>query len=144
MKKKFLLFLTPIIILIVILGLFVFSNIGNRKFYLEDSSYGQAGFTEIGASELDQLITNQKSFVLFIYQPACVTSADFEEILTAATQEKSSLFTKSPSLSLHKLRSAIVYHIILPSQFLRRENLLTFSSPTKMKIQQNTKTKPIS
>lgn len=89
MKKRFLVFLIPIIVLIIILGLFVFSGIGSRKFYLEDSYYGQAGFKEIDASELNQLIADQKSFALFIYQPACVTSAEFEEVLSSAIEEKS-------------------------------------------------------
>ncbi len=88
MKKKILIFLIPIIILIAAITLIVFYH-SNQKFYLEDNYYGQAGYTEIDSTELDQLIQEQKSFVLFVYQPACATSADFEEILTAAIKEKS-------------------------------------------------------
>ena len=89
MKKKFLLFALPILALVAILGLFVFFSNHNQTFYLEDSYYEKAGFKEINASELDRLIGNQESFAIFIYQPACVTSADFEEVLTEALDEKS-------------------------------------------------------
>jgi len=105
MKKKLLIFILPIIALIAILGIIIFAASQSRTFYLEDSYYNQKGFKEINATELNDLIDTQESFVLFIYQPTCVTSADFEEILTKFNAERPILIYK---IAFSKLKDTVI------------------------------------
>lgn len=81
MNKK-LLWLIPLLLFISIITLII-KNTPNQQFYLEDKYYGKSDFTEIETEDLQKLIDNKESFALFIYQPACVTSANFEEVLKA-------------------------------------------------------------
>lgn len=87
MKKKigisFVLFVT-------ILGtiLFLFTHKKEKPFYLEDTYYGTNAMIEIKMDELNELINNKKSFVVFIYQPMCITSSDFENVLSSFLEEK--------------------------------------------------------
>lgn len=78
-NNKFL-FVVPALLLISVI-IMVIRNLPEEKFYLEDKYYGNGDFTEIEASDLEKLIDKNESFALFVYQPACITSADFEQIL---------------------------------------------------------------
>ena len=79
MKRN--LFVLTIVLMTVALLIVVFQKSGNQKFYLEDKYYGNGNYEEIEASELDALIDDRESFVLFVYQPGCVNSANFEKVL---------------------------------------------------------------
>lgn len=79
MNKKFL-WIIPVLLLISII-IIVIQNLPAQKFYLEDKYYGSRGFIEIDTSDLEKLMDDKESFALFIYQPACVTSSNFEQVL---------------------------------------------------------------
>lgn len=61
----------------------------NELFFLEDeyySNYNQENtFLEIENKELNELIKDKKSFGVFIYQPMCISSNDFEQVLADFT-----------------------------------------------------------
>lgn len=65
-----------------------------KQFRLEDQYYGQASYHEISADELQQLISEKKSFALFIYQPNCRASEDFENKLTNLINNKQIILEK--------------------------------------------------
>ena len=79
MNKKFM-WVIPLLLLISVV-LVVIKIMPIQKFSLEDKYYGSSEFIEIGTSDLEKLMDDKESFALFVYQPACVTSADFEQVL---------------------------------------------------------------
>ena len=89
-----LLWLTPLLLLIALITVVVKYK-PETKFYLEDKYYDSSEFIEIDKSDLEKLIDDKESFALFIYQPACVTSANFEKNLTE--------FSKDNNLTIYKI-----------------------------------------
>jgi thiol-disulfide isomerase/thioredoxin len=86
MKKK-------VIFCLFVLCLFgLFSYLLMRRFqttfYLDDNYYGGSDMMELQMDELRELIKTKKSFAVFVYQPMCVTSSDFERLLNTFLQEK--------------------------------------------------------
>lgn len=75
-----------IIISLGAIGL-VFFHIQNSQFALSPEYYGTSEIETISLDDLQTLIGDRKSFGLFVSQPACQASADFErhldEFLTA-------------------------------------------------------------
>ena len=67
-----------------------------QSFRLEDEAYGTAQITEITADQLNQLIAEQKSFAVVVYQSMCSVSANFEALM----QE----FVTAENLSLYKIK----------------------------------------
>ena len=67
-----------------------------QSFPLEDEAYGTAQITEITADQLNQLIAEQKSFAVVVYQSMCSVSATFEALM----QE----FVTAENLSLYKIK----------------------------------------
>lgn len=61
--------------------------LSNSKFYLEDEYYGDTKMEEIDSSKLNRLIATSESFALFVYQPMCVNSTNFEAVLTSFQNE---------------------------------------------------------
>ena len=72
--------LAPLLLLLSIIVV-VIKQSPMHQFYLEDKYYSDSKFIEIETNDLNKLINNKESFVLFIYQPACITSSNFEQIL---------------------------------------------------------------
>ena len=83
--KKYLI-IVPILLLISI-TIFVLKNKPELKFYLEDKYYEKSGFVDIDDTKLNELIDSKESFALFVYQPACVTSSNFEKVLNEFLDE---------------------------------------------------------
>lgn len=84
MKKKVLLII--LIVLSFLVTIILKQN--NKPFYLEDSYYGINNVTEINVDELNELINNKKSFAVFVYQPMCINSCDFEKVLDEFLEEE--------------------------------------------------------
>lgn len=97
MKKKIIIFIS-ILILIISVIVFWFINKNQKPFFLENDYYGGSKITEIEFNELNELVENKKSFVIFIYQPMCVTSANFESVLNE--------FLKENQISIYKISFA--------------------------------------
>lgn len=95
MKKKVITFLSIIFVLIIIAIIISVTNENTKTFYLEDNYYGKNSITEIKNDELNQLIEKKESFAIFVYQPMCVTSSDFESVL--------SKFLEDNQISIYKI-----------------------------------------
>lgn len=91
MKNKIIICLSIVFVLLIIGVLLIFNNNNNKsikKFYLEDNYYGTNKITEVDYEGLNKLITNHESFAIFIYQPMCTVSADFESVLNKFLEDK--------------------------------------------------------
>lgn len=89
MKKKIIISLTTLFILAIIITIIILTTSKNEKpFYLENSYYGANSMTEIELEELNSLVNNKESFAVFVYQPMCVTSSDFEKVLNEFLEDK--------------------------------------------------------
>ena len=53
----------------------------NGKIKLEDKYYKRSEFIDVDHSKVNDLIKSKESFVVFIYQPMCTMSSEFEELL---------------------------------------------------------------
>lgn len=98
MKKKALLIIGLIVLVIIIVVSLIIFNNQNKKikpFFLEDMYYEQSKVTEIDTNTFNNLIEKKKSFVIFVYQPMCITSSDFESVLNDLLKEN--------TLSIYKI-----------------------------------------
>lgn len=68
--------------------IFIITNKNEKTFYLENNHYGTNNMIEISIDELEQLSNKKESFAVFVYQPMCVTSSDFESVLNAFLEEE--------------------------------------------------------
>lgn len=83
-----------IIFAIFIIILFVYTK-STKTFYLNEKYYNDNLFLEIKLDELKELESKKESFIIYIYQPMCQTSTDFENILKAFMDEQ--------NISLYKI-----------------------------------------
>lgn len=79
MKKKILIVI--LVILFIISFYLMFINKKEKTFYLEEKYYEKNTLDEIELEELNHLIENKENFGIFIYQPMCATSSNFESVL---------------------------------------------------------------
>ena len=100
MNKKNLLLVISVLILLSII-IFITFKVLNRNFYLDDKYYGNNEIYEIGIEEFNNLISNKESFGIFVYQPACTTSAEFEQVLYD--------FFKQNNISIYKIKFSDIY-----------------------------------
>lgn len=98
-KKKLLLIISALLLLSLII--FITFKVLNRNFYLDDKYYGNNEIYEIGIEEFNNLISNKESFGIFVYQPACTTSAEFEQVLYD--------FFKQNNMSIYKIKFSDIY-----------------------------------
>ena len=66
-----------------------------KNFSLEEKYYTTSSFNEIGIEEFNELVENKESFAIFIYQPLCATSYEFNQVLTE--------FSKMHQISFYKM-----------------------------------------
>ena len=92
--KKWLIGL-PLLLLGVSLSLFFILKPKNKTFDLEEKYYGENKIIEIEGPELEKLINEKESFAIFVYQPMCITSSDFESVLNE--------FLKENKISIYKI-----------------------------------------
>ena len=98
-KKKLLLVISVLILLSIII--FITFKVLNRNFYLDDKYYGNNEIYEIGIEEFNNLISNKESVGIFVYQPACTTSAEFEQVHYD--------FFKQNNMSIYKIKFSDIY-----------------------------------
>ncbi len=82
MKKKVIICLSILFVLTIIVVTFFTTKKNEEPFYLENNYYGVSNMVEIKIDELNQLIDDKKSFAVFVYQPKCIVSSDFENVLS--------------------------------------------------------------
>ncbi len=85
----------PILLIGVVLSLFFILKPKKQVFELEEKYYGENKITEIEGPELEKLINEKESFAIFVYQPMCITSSDFESVLNE--------FLKENKISIYKI-----------------------------------------
>lgn len=96
--------------------IFYFLLVGcNNKqdtFSLDKEYYQNNSFNELDKNTFDDLINNKKSFAIFIYQPLCSTSYEFNKILTEfANQYQISFYKMSFSdMKETELKEYIKYY----------------------------------
>lgn len=87
MKKKVVIISLVILIIIVALILFIVNRkdtSNTDKFYLDDEYYNTEGkFMGINDTELETLIDDEKSFVVFTYLPYCTFSVPCDQIFAS-------------------------------------------------------------
>lgn len=83
----------PIVVSITVLILIAVGGLAfwltPRDFHLNAQFYGNDTVTEIDVTELETLIDQKSSFLLFAYQSSCSTSDDFAAVLKDFAQEYS-------------------------------------------------------
>jgi len=77
--KKWILAGAGVILLVVAVVLAIV--LWPRKFSLDPEYLGESGFEEIGVEEFRTLVDGKKSFAIFLYQPDCSASENFEKVL---------------------------------------------------------------
>lgn len=87
MTKKIIKIIILIILLIALVILVVNLSNKDKKFYLEDKYYKESKINEIDENKLESLINDKESFVVFVYQPMCITSSGFNELLNEFTNK---------------------------------------------------------
>ncbi len=95
MKKKAVIVLSLIFILIITIIAILLIHESKKSFYLEERYYGTNNVVEIKFDELNKLIDKKESFAVFVYQPMCVTSSNFESVLSE--------FIKDKNISIYKI-----------------------------------------
>lgn len=81
MKNKLLVIIPTALIAIAAVACAVFFSLRPAPFRLDEQYYSSAALDSISASELQQLVDEKKSFAVFVSQPSCRASADFEKVL---------------------------------------------------------------
>lgn len=87
MKNKLLVIIPTVLIAIAAVACAVFFSLQSAPFRLDEQYYGSAALDSISAAELQQLVDEKKSFAVFVSQPSCRASADFEKVLQSFIAE---------------------------------------------------------
>lgn len=88
-----------IIAIAVIVGLLLF--LWPKTFSLSTEYYNSdTDLQQISVLQLEDLIAEHKSFAVFVYQPACRTSEEFEKILKDFSTQHNIKFLKTPFADL--------------------------------------------
>lgn len=83
-------------LLLIVLFSFLLVGCGNvqEKFLLENKYYNNNSITELDIDTFNELVENKESFAIFIYQPLCATSSNFEQVLNEFLEEYQISFYK--------------------------------------------------
>ena len=88
MKKKWLIIgLIALILVIAAIVLFFLLENHNKIFSLESKYYNTGKRIEITASDLEKLIEDKESFVVFVSQDMCMTSSNFAIVINEFLEE---------------------------------------------------------
>jgi len=113
MKKRVLKITVPIVIILILIVVIIERNFIQKTsdfmFYLEEKYYGDSVFNEIESNDLSNLINDKESFAIFIHQPFCSTSYEFNKILTKFAEENKISFYK---MSFNEMKKTVMYENI--------------------------------
>lgn len=98
MKKKIII-ISSIVIVLVIIGLFVFFGLNKPKFTLDSKYYNNSGLVEISEEELNKLVKNKESFVLFIYNDFCSFNKPCDNVFEDFSKDNNIEIVKIPFVS---------------------------------------------
>ena len=109
-----------VILIAVIIGLLSFGcNKKNTTFYLDEQYYGNSIFEGINKDTFDNLINNKNSFAIFIHQPYCSVSYEFNDVLIDFANQYQISFYKMSYSEMKKTKlvehikyypSLVIYH----------------------------------
>ena len=112
-KRRRKIIILIVIVLVIIAGIIVIikrnviEKTKNVMFYLEDKYYGTSVFNEISSEQLSNLIEDKESFAIFIHQPLCSTSYEFNKILVKFAEENKISFYK---ISFEEMKKTTMYN----------------------------------
>ncbi len=86
-KKIFLVVLTIIIVGVALLFLIINNN-KIEKFYIEDEYYSSNGLTDVTKEELEKMLSEKKSFILFADTNFCTLGVPCKDIFKEASEIK--------------------------------------------------------
>ena len=106
--KKLIVFSLIIISCILLVG----CNKRQNTFSLNEEYYKNSSFNELNNDTFTDLISNKKSFAIFIYQPLCSTSNEFNKVLTEFANQYQISFYKMSFTDMKKteLKAHIKYY----------------------------------
>lgn len=128
--KKIILYISILVLTISLIAIII-RLIPIKPFYLSDNLYEKSEIKEITIEELEELKKEEKSFGLFIYQPMCIVSATFNEIVENYSKTNQITFYKIPFSKIKEtsLSEKITYY---PSFVLYKEGKIkTYLDATK-------------
>lgn len=91
----------------------------NKTFSLDEEYYKSSEFIELGINEFNDLVNNNKSFAIFIYQPLCSASYNFNKVLTEFANQYQIKFYKMSFADMRETElnehikyypSLVIYH----------------------------------
>lgn len=83
-------------VFLLILVIILLTGCNNRQISLEDKYYYNSEIVEIDKDGYSNLVNDKENFVMFIYQPMCITSNNFEKILNDFSNEYQITIYKMP------------------------------------------------
>lgn len=83
-------------VFLLILVIIFLTGCNNKQVPLEDKYYHNSEIIEIDKDGYSNLIKDKENFVMFIYQPMCITSNNFEKILNDFSNEYQITIYKMP------------------------------------------------
>ena len=128
MKIKLLIIIS---LLIGICTIFCLKMNNNNKFNLDSIYYERDKFIAIDSSELDNLLNNKKSFILYPYNNYCTFKVSCDEIFINSIKELNITILKIP---FDEFKNNILYNEIkyAPSIILIKEGkIITYLDPNK-------------
>lgn len=88
MKKKWLIIsIVALIIVVATIVVFLIFKNQSKIFSLESKYYNTGEKIEINISELEELISDKESFVVFVFQTMCLASSNFEVVINDFLEE---------------------------------------------------------
>ena len=87
MNKKLIIIMITLVVLIAIGVTIILTYNSKEKFYIEDTYYNKSGLQDTTSKEIDKLIKNKKSFVLFTYNDFCSFSVPCDSVFEEASNK---------------------------------------------------------
>ena len=84
MKKRIIVVVVLLILIFLSVGLILFNSLKKEEiepFYLKDEYYEKSESIKISIEELDNLIKNKETFVLYVYHASYAASSTFDKVL---------------------------------------------------------------
>ncbi|MBR4350885.1 MAG: hypothetical protein IKP98_01530 [Bacilli bacterium] len=87
MNKKLIIIMITLVVLIAIGVTIILTYNSKEKFYIEDVYYNKGELKDTTSKEIDKLIKNKKSFVLFTYNDFCSFSVPCDSVFEEASNK---------------------------------------------------------
>ena len=100
------------VFILIIISFLLLGCDRQNVFSLEEKYYGNSSFNELDVDSYNKLIENKESFAIFIYQPLCTTSYDFNKVLTEFSLDYQISFYKMSFANMMEtdLKQSIKYY----------------------------------